>query len=137
MNLVRRLLLLLLCLVLVLNGTALAHAGAASGHGDRDDAAQVETAVDAAPPCHEASEPPVSHAAMPMTAMLDASDAVDAPCCDDMTGCDQACVAAAAALVPERIAPAAERFRTAVPTVAVHARGSPPAYPPIRPPIAA
>lgn len=161
MNLVRRLLHLLLCLVLALNSAALAHAGAASGHvhgvpvdpaladAVHVDAAQTDFIADAPdtgaePPCHEAADPAASHDAMPMAAVAadDASPAPAAaamPCCDHTIACEHACMpaAGAAALVPERIAPAVEPLRGAVPAAIAQLRAAPPAHPPVRPPIAA
>lgn len=138
MNPVRRLLNLLLCLVLALNGAALAHAGAASGHAHEAtaDAAVMATMpasahADDAPPCHDAPEAAPEPAA-PLV------DAAEAPCCDeDAAVCDHACMAAAvsAALVSERAVPTGDRLRDDVPALALHARASPHATPPIRPPI--
>ena len=152
MKSVRRLLDLLLCLVLALNGVAIAHAGASTGHlhaapadAAQDDVGAIDTAAhamdaDAASPCHEASGPDESHAAMPAMAMAheaDAPDASDAPCCDDAATCDHACMpAAAAALVPERVASATLRLHRGVPAVTPQPRAPPPAHPPVRPPIA-
>lgn len=138
MNVVRRLLNLLLCLMLALNGVAIVHAGAASAHAhgatagaaaaDMPDGAPVDNGL----PCHEASDAaPLATAAMP-------ADVPDAPCCnDDAAVCDHACMtaAASAALVSDRAVPAAERLRSDVPSLALHARPPPRALPPIRPPI--
>ncbi|GHA80137.1 CopL family metal-binding regulatory protein [Cognatilysobacter bugurensis] len=140
MNPVRRLLNLLLCLLLALNGAAVAHAGAASGagHGAHAGVAMEPEVSDAmhsddAPPCHDGSD---AAADVIPTALAVVSDVSGAPCCDDSAAvCDQACMAASAALASDRAMPADDRLRSDVPTLALHARAPPRVPPPIRPPI--